>query len=67
MHAWSTVPWPQVVLELIEVRDVDTARAMLRQTTVFHRMRQEDPDRFHRLDTLCGRTYFDIRRAMTFC
>ena len=51
------------MLELIEVRDVDTARAMLRQTTVFHRMRQEDPDRFHRLDTLCGRTYFDIRWA----
>lgn len=52
---------PQVVLEMIEVRDVDTARAMLRQTRVFTGMRQEDPDRFQRLDTLCGRTYFDIR------
>ena len=46
---------------MIEVRDVDTARAMLRQTRVFAGMRQEDPERFQRLDTLCGRTYFDIR------
>ena len=51
----------QVVLEMIEVRDVDTARAMLKQTRVFASMRQEEPDRFQRLDTLCGRTYFDIR------
>ena len=51
----------QVVLEMIEVRDVDTARAMLKQTRVFANMRQEEPDRFQRLDTLCGRTYFDIR------
>ena len=52
---------------MIEVRDVDTARAMLRQTRVFAGMRQEDPDRFQRLDTLCGRTYFDIRCAPYKC
>ena len=58
----EAAPGPvQVVLEMIELRDVDTARAMLRQTRVLAGMRQEDPDRFQRLDTLCGRTYFDIR------
>ena len=51
----------QVVLEMVELREVDTARAMLRQTPVFNRMKQEEPDRFLKLEHLCGRTYFDIR------
>ena len=55
----------QVVLEMVELREVDTARAMLRQTAVFTRMKQAEPDRFLRLEHLCGRTYFDIRCAPT--
>jgi hypothetical protein len=51
----------QVVLEMVELREVDTARAMLRQTAVFAHMRQAEPDRFLRLDHLCGRAFFDIR------
>ena len=54
----------QVVLELVELREVDTARAMLRQTAVFAGMKQEEPDRFLRLEHLCGRAYFDVRRAV---
>lgn len=46
---------------MVELREVDTARAMLRQTPVFNRMKQEEPDRFLKLEHLCGRTYFDIR------
>lgn len=46
---------------MIELREVDTARAMLRQTAVFTRMKQEEPDRFLKLEHLCGKTYFDIR------
>ena len=48
---------------MVELREVDTARAMLRQTQVFNRMKQEEPDRFLKLEHLCGRTYFDIRCA----
>ena len=51
----------QVVLEMVELREIDTARAMLRQTQVFTRMRQDDPDRLLRLERLCGQTYLDIR------
>ncbi len=51
----------QVVLEMVELREIDTARAILRQTAVFARMKQDEPERFLRLEHLCGRTYFDIR------
>ncbi len=50
---------------MIELREVDTARAMLRQTAVFTRMKQEEPDRFLRLEHLCGKTYFDIRFGLS--
>ena len=50
---------------MIELREVDTARAILRQTAVFTRMKQEEPDRFLKLEHLCGKTYFDIRCSLT--
>lgn len=51
----------QVVLEMIELREIDTARAMLKQTQVFTRMKAEDPERCNRLESLCSRTYFDAK------
>ena len=59
----QSVHWCQVVLEMVELREVDTARAVLRQTPVFNRMKQEEPDRFLKLEHLCGRTYFDTKYA----
>lgn len=53
--------YEQVVLELIELRETDTARAMLRQTQVFQRMKADDAERYHRLEHMCSRTYFDAR------
>eukprot|EP00775_Hariotina_reticulata_P011843 gene11843-11987_t len=53
--------YEQVVLEMVELRELDTARAMLRQTQVFLQMKAEDPDRYARLEQLCGRTYMDLR------
>lgn len=50
-----------MVLELIELRETDTARAMLRQTQVFQRMKSDDAERYLRLEHLCNRTYFDAR------
>lgn len=55
--------YEQVVLEMIELREMDTARAMLRQTQVFQRMKADDPERCNRLETLCGRTYFDAKEV----
>ena len=53
----------QVVLEMIELRESDTARAMLRQTQVFQHMKLEDPERYMRLEHLCSRMYFDAREV----
>ncbi|KAL4435070.1 hypothetical protein ABPG77_003895 [Micractinium sp. CCAP 211/92] len=53
--------YEQVVLELIELRETDTARAMLRQTQVFARMKADDAERYLRLEHLCNRAYFDAR------
>uniref|UniRef100_A0A7S0R2D0 CTLH domain-containing protein n=1 Tax=Chlamydomonas leiostraca TaxID=1034604 RepID=A0A7S0R2D0_9CHLO len=55
--------YEQVVLEMVELRESDTARAMLRQTQVFQALKREDPERYMRLEHLCGRTYFDAREV----
>ena len=46
--------WLQVVLEMVELRETETARVMLRTMKVFRRMQQDDPERFLRLDKLAG-------------
>lgn len=53
----------QIVLEMIELREVETARTMLRQAKVFQRMRQLEPERYLKLEHMCNRPFFDGKEA----
>ena len=56
--------YEQVVVELLELRDVDTAKALMRSTPALSEaMRKEQPTRFLRLEHLSNKPAFDAHLA----
>lgn len=53
----------QIILELVELRELDTAQHLLLETAPMATMKQEVPERFLRLEALIKKNYFDPREA----
>lgn len=52
-----------LTLELLETRQIDTARSLLRTTPALQTMKNDHPERYLKLEHLVARSYFDANTA----
>ncbi|KAJ9470021.1 Suppressor of mec-8 and unc-52 protein-like protein 1 [Diplonema papillatum] len=55
--------YEQIAIEMVELREVDVARALMKESPPLRHMADKEPERFARLQQLCTKTFFDVRDA----
>eukprot|EP00665_Eupelagonemidae_sp_cell47_P011465 gene11466-2361_t len=55
--------YDQVVVEMVELREVELARRLLREADALRAMQHTQPERHARLESLAGKSFFDVRDA----
>lgn len=51
--------YEHIIMEMAELREMDVARTLLKQTQAMTILKQTAPERYHRLEELLARTYLD--------
>ncbi|CAD5206767.1 unnamed protein product [Bursaphelenchus okinawaensis] len=55
--------YEQIVIELAEMREIGSARLVLRQSDPLLLLKTADPERYDKLESLLGKTYYDPREV----